>query len=52
MKKMQLKGLNLESFVTTAKVKGGEFPNYYTLLTCDSTICTITNDRTCDIQCR
>ncbi len=53
MKKMQLKDLNVKSFIT-AKVKGGELPYWHTLFpTCDSNlICTITFDGSCDPVCK
>ncbi len=52
MKKMQLKDLNVKSFIT-AKVKGGEYPDFRTLFpTCDSNLCTITFDGSCDPVCK
>ncbi len=48
MKKMQLKGLSVESFTTTAKVKGGQFPYTTTITHYGSCL----NDRTCEDWCR
>ncbi|MDJ0842241.1 MAG: pinensin family lanthipeptide [Acidobacteriota bacterium] len=54
MKKMQLKDLNVKSFMTTAKVKGGElFPDWRTILSCNTCVIYTRDaaENTCDPRC-
>ncbi|MDJ0838942.1 MAG: pinensin family lanthipeptide [Acidobacteriota bacterium] len=54
MKKMQLKDLNVKSFITTAQVKGGEFPDFGTIPTpgtCGTIITFDVADYSCERRC-